>query len=187
MGRFTKIFLSLVAAFAALFAVAAIAFFLFFDPNDFREDIAKAVKESTGRDLTIDGEVVQLAAQQNELVLFNCRHMSPKAALELYQRLQRDVAAVDLKIAQLEENALGEWTLTFSNGINLNIGADELDARVQRFIAVYSSELSDRVDQVVSVDARYANGVAVSWHEEPTVQLAMGMADHQTRTENGLR
>jgi len=141
-----------------------------------------------GKDyLTIDGEVVQLAAQQNELVLFNCRHMSPKAALELYQRLQRDVAAVDLKIAQLEENALGEWTLTFSNGINLNIGADELDARVQRFIAVYSSELSDRVDQVASVDARYANGVAVSWHEEPTVQLAMGMADHQTRTENGLR
>lgn len=141
-----------------------------------------------GKDyLTIDGEVVQLAAQQNELVLFNCRHVSPKAALELYQRLQRDVAAVDLKIAQLEENALGEWTLTFSNGINLNIGADELDARVQRFITVYLSELSDRVDQVASVDARYANGVAVSWHEEPTVRLAMGMADHQTRTENGLR
>lgn len=57
MGRLTKIILGLVAAFVALFAVAAIAFFLFFDPNDFREDIAKAVKESTGRELTIDGEV----------------------------------------------------------------------------------------------------------------------------------
>jgi AsmA protein len=52
MGRLTKIILGLVAAFVALFAVAAIAFFLFFDPNDFREDIAKAVKESTGRELT---------------------------------------------------------------------------------------------------------------------------------------
>ena len=57
MGRLTKIILGLVAALVALFAVAAIAFFLFFDPNDFREDIAKAVKESTGRELTIDGEV----------------------------------------------------------------------------------------------------------------------------------
>src|SRR6056300_232807 len=57
MSRFTKIILWLIAAFAAIFAVAAIAFFLFFDPNDFREDIAKAVEESTGRELTIDGDV----------------------------------------------------------------------------------------------------------------------------------
>ena len=57
MSRLTKIILSLIAAFAAIFAVAAIAFFLFFDPNDFREDIAQAVEESTGRELTIDGDV----------------------------------------------------------------------------------------------------------------------------------
>ena len=57
MSRLTKIILWLIASFAALFAVAAIAFFLFFDPNDFREDIAKAVEESTGRELTIEGEV----------------------------------------------------------------------------------------------------------------------------------
>ena len=57
MSRFTKIILLLIAAFAASFAVAAIAFFLFFDPNDFREDIARAVEESTGRELTIDGDV----------------------------------------------------------------------------------------------------------------------------------
>src|SRR5210317_1296699 len=57
MSRFTKIILWLIAALAALFAVAAIAFSLFFDPNDFRDDISRAVKESTGRELTIDGEV----------------------------------------------------------------------------------------------------------------------------------
>jgi len=95
---------------------------------------------------------------------------------------------------------LGEWTLTFSNGINLNIGAGEFDARVQRFVAVYASELSGLVDQVATVDARYANGIAVSWHEQATAQLAeeqlprepetdlaMSVADNQTRTENGLR
>jgi AsmA protein len=57
MGRITKIILGLVAALAALFAIAAIAVIVFFDPNDFRENIAEAVKESTGRELTIDGEV----------------------------------------------------------------------------------------------------------------------------------
>ncbi len=57
MTRLTKILAISIGALAALFAVAAIAFLLFFDPNDFREDVEKAVKESTGRDLTIDGEV----------------------------------------------------------------------------------------------------------------------------------
>ena len=57
MSRVSKIFVWLIAGVVVVFAMAAIAFSLFFDPNDFREDIAKAVKESTGRDLVIDGEV----------------------------------------------------------------------------------------------------------------------------------
>ena len=57
MGRLIKILAWLVAAFISLFAIAAIAVYLFFDPNDFREDIAWAVKASTGRDLTIDGDI----------------------------------------------------------------------------------------------------------------------------------
>ena len=57
MGRVVKGFLWLVGGFAALFVVAAIALYLFFDPNDFREEISKTVKTQTGRDLTIDGDI----------------------------------------------------------------------------------------------------------------------------------
>ena len=57
MGRVSKILAIVVAAVVALFALAAIAFFLLFDPNDFREDIAAAVEERTGRELVIDGDV----------------------------------------------------------------------------------------------------------------------------------
>lgn len=57
MIRFTKFVAAIIGVLFLLFVVAAIAFFLFFDPNDFREDIAQAVKEETGRDLVIDGEV----------------------------------------------------------------------------------------------------------------------------------
>ena len=57
MSRYASIFAAIIGGLIALFAVAAIAFFLFFDPNDFREEIADAVKEATGRDLVIDGEV----------------------------------------------------------------------------------------------------------------------------------
>jgi len=57
MSRYASIFAAIIGGLIALFAVAAIAFFLFFDPNDFREEIADAVREATGRDLVIDGEV----------------------------------------------------------------------------------------------------------------------------------
>ena len=57
MSRYASIFAAVIGGLIALFVVAAIAIFLFFDPNDFREDISQAVKEATGRDLVIDGEV----------------------------------------------------------------------------------------------------------------------------------
>lgn len=150
--------------------------------------------------LTIDGDVVQLAAQYREMVQFDCQHTLPNAALELYQRLQSDVSSAGLKIARLQENDLGEWTLTFKSGFELNIGASELDDRVQRFVAVYLSELSDQVAQVATIDARYANGVAVSWHDQPSTglvpgqlahasetRLATSVAGNHTRRKNGLR
>jgi AsmA protein len=55
--RLTRILAIIVAVIAGLFAIAAIAFLLFFDPSDFREDVEQAVKESTGRDLAIEGEI----------------------------------------------------------------------------------------------------------------------------------
>ena len=61
MGRPAKIFAWVIAAIVAVFALAAIALTFFFDPNDFREDIASAVQDSTGRELRIDGDIsVQL-------------------------------------------------------------------------------------------------------------------------------
>ncbi len=44
-------------AFVALFTIAAIAVFLFFDPNDYRDRIAEEVKGETGRDLIIEGDL----------------------------------------------------------------------------------------------------------------------------------
>lgn len=57
MSRPIKFLAWLLAALAAIFALAAVFLFLFFDPNDFREEIAAAVTKETGRDLTIDGDV----------------------------------------------------------------------------------------------------------------------------------
>ncbi len=57
MGRLVKFFLYFIAAIVAIFLIAAISFFLLFDANDFRDDFATQVKKSTGRELTIEGDI----------------------------------------------------------------------------------------------------------------------------------
>jgi len=57
MSRPTKILAWLIAAFVAIFALGAVFLLLFFDANDFREEIASAVTKETGRALEIDGDV----------------------------------------------------------------------------------------------------------------------------------
>ena len=57
MGRFLKIFFILLAGIVGVFVIAAVYLMLFFEPNDFRDQISTAVKESTGRDLVIEGDI----------------------------------------------------------------------------------------------------------------------------------
>ena len=57
MARLVKILLILIAAFVGVGVLASIALFLFFDPNDFRDNISTGVNEATGRELVIEGDL----------------------------------------------------------------------------------------------------------------------------------
>ena len=57
MRRLFKYTFYSLGLFIALFVIAAGVLYFFFDANDFREEISQSVKENTGRDLTIDGDI----------------------------------------------------------------------------------------------------------------------------------
>ncbi len=57
MGGLLKKLGYFLVALVALFTVVAVAIFLFFDPNDYRDRIAEEVKRETGRDLVIEGDL----------------------------------------------------------------------------------------------------------------------------------
>jgi AsmA protein len=57
MGRLTKLLLVFFAALVGIFAIGAVIFWLFFDANDFRDDLEQVVEDATGRELTIAGDV----------------------------------------------------------------------------------------------------------------------------------
>jgi len=57
MTRFIQIILGLFGLLLVLVLAAVILIPLFVDPNDYREEIARAVEEQTGRSLDIEGEI----------------------------------------------------------------------------------------------------------------------------------
>lgn len=57
MGGPLKKLLFLILGIVAVVVIAAVSFVLLFDPNNFREDIAAKVKQTTGRDLVIEGDI----------------------------------------------------------------------------------------------------------------------------------
>jgi AsmA protein len=57
MGRLLKILLLAIAGIVGIIVIAAVSLALFFDPNDFRDRISAGVKERTGRDLEISGDI----------------------------------------------------------------------------------------------------------------------------------
>jgi len=123
MSRYTSIFAAIIGGLVALFLIAAIAFFLFFDPNDFREEIAQAVKEETGRDLVIDGEVSLqlfpwLAVEVGHATLGNAEGFGDEPFAE-FDRAELSVRIIPLLFSQ--EVAVGAAVL---DALRLNLEVD---------------------------------------------------------------
>jgi AsmA protein len=57
MNSLIRTLLLIVAGIVGITVLASVALLLFFDPNEYRDDISAAVKDATGRDLTIEGEL----------------------------------------------------------------------------------------------------------------------------------
>lgn len=57
MAKLVKFFLYFVAAVVGLFVIAGVALTVFFDPNDFRDTISTQVRNQTGREFTIEGDL----------------------------------------------------------------------------------------------------------------------------------
>ena len=93
--------------------------------------------------------------------------------MEIFHRLSEASSPQGLEISELSENELGEWSLTFTEGVTLKLGAEELPERLARFLSVYTQRLAQRFDEVAQVDARYANGVAVSWRSRELDQVEL--------------
>ena len=91
-------------------------------------------------------------------------------AMDVYNLLSGSARHAGLRIARLEEDRAGSWTVELGDGTEVVLGSTALRARFERFLAVYRSALFDSVAKVERIDARYHAGVSVRWNTD--VQLA---------------
>lgn len=88
---------------------------------------------------------------------------SSDVVLQQFGLISQVLSLGSLRIETLKLEPRGAWVITFKNGILVKLGREAILERLQRFIAVYKTDLSGRIGQISSVDARYPHGVAVAW------------------------
>ncbi|MGH8402800.1 MAG: cell division protein FtsQ/DivIB, partial [Gammaproteobacteria bacterium] len=82
-----------------------------------------------------------------------------------------------LAILQLTVDARGDATLELSDGIQVRLGREDAELRLERFAAVALPTLSEKLATVAYVDMRYTNGFAVGYL--PTCQWHVGDSERR--------
>ncbi|MES1981448.1 MAG: cell division protein FtsQ/DivIB [Pseudomonadota bacterium] len=91
----------------------------------------------------------------------------PDTAAEITQQYH----AFSKQLAPLQQQALVQislsprraWQLRLSNGMVLELGREQAQQRLARFVEVYPYSLAPLAHKVNYVDLRYRNGFAVNW------------------------
>lgn len=78
-----------------------------------------------------------------------------------YAQFIRQLAVVDLQMAQLNLSPRRAWQLRLSNGVVLELGRENVQQRLARFVDVYPYSLAAEMGKLKYVDLRYRNGFSV--------------------------
>ena len=92
MKTLLKVIAALIGIIVLVIVVAAIAIPIFFDPNDYKQEIATAVRDNTGRDFQIEGDI----------------------GLSVFPWLGMDLGTVELGNAPVKYDGLAPWEIFLS-------------------------------------------------------------------------
>jgi len=91
-----------------------------------------------------------------------------KRYFNLDARLQRR----GLKAVSLSLDARGSWELGLSSGVQVRLGAVDVNNRASRFFVALDRVLEPLSDKVNYIDMRYTNGFAVGWKANAATRMA---------------
>lgn len=85
---------------------------------------------------------------------------------ERYFRIQEQLEHRGLAAVGMTLDERGAWSFTLANGMQVRLGANSVDQRVERFLKVLDGTLAHLVGEVDYVDMRYPNGFAIGWKSQ---------------------
>jgi len=93
---------------------------------------------------------------------FNGEPDSSAQVAGMYVAMNQQLAVLQRNIAQISLSPRYSWQLRLDNGMLLELGREQMQQRLQRFVAVYPYSLALMAHKVNYVDLRYRNGFAVN-------------------------
>ncbi len=84
-----------------------------------------------------------------------------------FEYFSRELATVDLHMEKINLSPRHAWQLRLTNGVVLELGREDLEQRLARFVEVYPYTLAAEQDKFKYVDLRYRNGFAVGNQAKP--------------------
>lgn len=131
-----------------------------------REQVAVARWGDTGF-IGQDGDYFQpaaarMSAQLPLLIGPDGAQAQMAAKLELAQEL---LVPLGLQLERLEVSERRAWSFTTATGLEVILGRDDFEQRLQRFVDLVPRSLGDRLGEAAYVDMRYTNGFAVRFNQ----------------------
>lgn len=122
--------------------------------------------------LNHEGVVFQSTGEQKEwqeLPLLRGPQGSTVELTAIYQQVNDVLTPNKLLVKELAMDGRGELEASLQGGIDLVMGREDFVNRLRRFVVVYDAELVKKREQIVRVDLRYQNGLAVEYKEDSRV------------------
>jgi cell division protein FtsQ len=114
------------------------------------------------------GEVFEVDSIDNLAALpkINGKSSNAPAIWKNYIRYNDIIKQTGYDIAYTKVTNRGGWELNLSNGVNINLGSQQMDAKLVRLTETWMKLLNLNSKLPEYIDLRYTNGYVVKWPKE---------------------
>ena len=88
---------------------------------------------------------------------------SEKDSMNLFIKINNLLTGRGLYLETLTLDARGSWSFTIKPKIEIRLGKEEIDQRLERLYLMLDQDLLANMNQISYIDLRYSEGLAISW------------------------
>ena len=117
----------------------------------------------------------------NSLPVLEADFGSSQDMIAQYLLLAELLTPTDLRLTELQRDAVGAWQIETAAGVRIVLGRDQIIEKIRRLIVVWGSGLDIQLNNIATIDLRYPNGLAVSWRDQDITISGFG---HEPTTDS---